>query len=134
MTPTVARRAFEQAIWTMAFRGLQVQPNYWGIDIATPSSVCLCGALLAATGASLQRGDGLDIGTKILAAVAAHFGITLGQAAALNNGFEGLAFTARHTHGALGVVPAKARQWYDLGKAFRKRWQAAQRNGVPSDR
>jgi hypothetical protein len=124
MTKGSAARKLQDALVTMALRGIPVKPHNFHHE----GHVCLCGAVLAATGMPLDGYDfGLD-GEEIIRRVARRLGITIAQAASLNNGFEGEPITAKVVVGASGLtVKPNDRKWYTIGKTIRRQYQKAQR-------
>lgn len=117
LAKTNGARKLLDAVAEMAMRGIRVKPGTW----RDGNEVCLCGAVLLATdaGGVLEGG-----GEGIIRAVAKKLGITVKQAASLNNGFEGARINLGHATAAYDITLEKVdRKWYTIGKAFRRRWE-----------
>ena len=121
----------EQALVQLAIQGLQLEPGRWArtrMDTrftTDPVRVCACGALLIAAGKTPDQIRGMT-GEQVLRAVAKRRGITLAQAVALNNGFEGMPNYRfdNEARGAAIIIPGPLdKTWYAVGKSLRRAWQ-----------
>ena len=103
-------------------KGASLAPGHWSDP--HDSRVCACGAVLHATGTSLDDINFMD-GPQVIRAVARRLKITVRQAASLNNGFEGISFRKipAHVHGAYDLKPtADDQTWHAVGKSLRRHY------------
>lgn len=118
-----------------ALRGNQIEPGQFartGYDGVLPK-VCLCGSVLAATGISVEELENRD-GDGVIRAVAKKLGITLKQAASLNNGFEDISKNEVHVvgtnwYGKEDKSPLSKgvdKEWFKIGKNLRKEYNATE--------
>lgn len=101
--------------------GTFIEQQYDGVK----TKVCLCGSVLIAAGVSEDELVGMN-GENIIKKVARKLGITLKQAASLNNGFEATGKSARDTAGAYfsdrkePLAKGVDSYWYGIGNKLRK--------------
>lgn len=119
-----AIQVIESKVAAAALRGVTVQPGYWEDE----GHVCLCGAVLVAVGVPVSEFGTAMSGADIIRAVSRRLRISITQAIALNNGFEGAPI---HQRGAVGAEWLRARDpidrvWYRVGRAMRRKWEQGQ--------
>ena len=137
----MARTTFLQAQQKLATylgyamaRGIKLEPEHFAnSDNSYEKTVCLCGSVLVATGTPFNDIEYEMTGEEIIQLVAKRLGITVAQAASLNNGFEGVPFRGDKpsqwdpstVRGAQLIVKKFDHKWYTIGKAFRRQWEKA---------
>lgn len=127
-----------QAVSISAARGYKIEPGRFGDEYRDDTTdtittrVCMCGSVLAATGMPVDEIETMG-GENILKAVAKRLGITLKQAASLNNGFEDVS-KVDSKHEIAGVCYSEDEnplrkgvdtKWYNIGKELRKEYEGA---------
>lgn len=119
-----------------ALQGNKIEPGSFAVkvdiddDTEIRGKVCLCGSVLVATGVDIDTISDLS-GEGIIRAVAKKLGITLKQAASLNNGFEAIEVNdstagAYFEYGKDPLEKGVDKQWFKIGTQLRSIYNGAQ--------